>query len=86
MVCLLFELRNRETAADSRAYTPVMYVNESLNQTISKSTAIALGHSGVPAVGNNTVASRLLEAGTSILWISTNVTKDVDLDCSGTIV
>ena len=30
-------------------------------------------------------ASRLLAAGTSTLWISTNVTKDADSDCSGTI-
>ena len=37
-------------------------------------------------VGDNTVASWLLAAGTSTLWISTNVTKDADSDCSGTIV
>ena len=48
---------------------PVMYVNRSLNQTklISKSTAITLDHCGVPAVGDNTVAFRLLVAGTSII-------------------
>ena len=34
---------------------------------------------------DNTLASRLLAAGTSTLWISTNVTKDADLDCLGTI-
>ena len=37
-------------------------------------------------MGDNTVASRLLAVGTSTLWISTNVTKDADSDCSGTIV
>ena len=37
-------------------------------------------------VGDNTVASLLLAAGTSTLWISTNVTKDADSNCSGTIV
>ena len=31
------------------------------------------------------MASRLLAAGTSTLWISTNVTKDADSDCPGTI-
>ena len=36
-------------------------------------------------MGDNTVASRLLAAGTSKLWISTNVTKDADTDCAGTI-
>ena len=36
-------------------------------------------------VGDNTVAYRLLAAGTSTLWISTNVTKDADSDCSWTI-
>ena len=36
-------------------------------------------------VGDNTVATQLLAAGTSTLWISTNVTKDADLDCSRTI-
>ena len=45
---------------------------------------IALSNT-VPAVGDNTVGSRLLAAGTSTLWISTNVTKDADSDCSGTI-
>ena len=35
----------------------------------------------VSAVGDNTVASRLLAASTSTLWISTNVTKDADSDC-----
>ena len=39
----------------------------------------------MPAVGDNTVASRLLAVGTSILWISTNVTKDADSDCSWSI-
>ena len=56
------------------------------SDSISKSTAIAFGHCGVPAVGDNTVASRLLAAGISTLWISTNVTKYADSDCSGTIV
>ena len=37
-------------------------------------------------MGDNTVASRLLAAGTSTLWISTNVTKDADSHCSGTMV
>ena len=37
-------------------------------------------------MGDSTVASRLLAAGTSTLWISTNVTKDADSECSGTIV
>ena len=46
---------------------------------------IALGHCVVPAVGDNIVASQLLAAGTSTLWIFTNVTKDADSDCSGTI-
>ena len=36
-------------------------------------------------MGDNTVTVRLLAADTSTLWISTNVTKDADLDCSGTI-
>ena len=36
-------------------------------------------------VGANTVASRLLASIASTLWISTNVTKDADSDCSGTI-
>ena len=54
VVYLPFELTNRETAADSRAYTPV---TELESDSISKSTAIALGHCGVPAVGDNTVAS-----------------------------
>ena len=45
-----------------------------------------LGHCRVPAVADNTVASWLLAAGTSTLWISNNVTKDADSDCSGTIV
>ena len=39
----------------------------------------------MPIVGDNTVESLLLAAGTSTLWISTNVTKDADSDCSGTI-
>ena len=36
-------------------------------------------------MGDNTVASQLRAAGTSTLWISTNVTKDADSDCSWTI-
>ena len=36
-------------------------------------------------VGDNTVATWLLVAGTSTLWISTNITKDANSDCSGTI-
>ena len=36
-------------------------------------------------VGNKTVASWLLVACISTLRISTNVTKDADSDCSGTI-
>ena len=36
-------------------------------------------------MSDNTVAFQLLVAGTSTLWISTNVTKDADSDCSGTI-
>ena len=36
-------------------------------------------------MGDNTMVSLLLAAGTSTLWISTNVTKDADSECSGTI-
>ena len=36
-------------------------------------------------VGDNTVATRLLAADTSTLLIFTNVTKDADSYCSGTI-
>ena len=36
-------------------------------------------------VGENTVLSRLLAAGTSTLWISTNVAKDAYSDYSWTI-
>ena len=79
MVCLPFELRNWETAADSRAFTPVIRLNFKVN------CDRAWPLQKVPVVGNNAVASRLLSADTSTLWISTNVTKDADSDCSGTI-
>ena len=40
-------------------------------------------------MGNNTVASQLLVAGTSTLWISTTITKHVEgtaaSDCSETV-
>ena len=36
-------------------------------------------------MGDNTVVFWLLAAAMSTLWISTNVTKDADSDCSGTI-
>ena len=36
-------------------------------------------------VVDSTVASQLLATGTSTLWISSNVTKDADSDCSATI-
>ena len=83
MVCLPFNLRNLETAADSGAG----YVCESKpeSDSISKSTAIAFRHCRVPVVGDSTVATQLIAAGTSTLWVSTNVTKDADSDCSGTI-
>ena len=85
MVCLPFEFSfsNRETAAD--------YVCESETESnsISKLTAIALGRCRMPAVSYNTVAFRVLAAGTSTLCISATVTKDVKgttaSDCSGTI-
>ena len=79
MVCLPFELRNQGLHAG--------YVCESEpdSNSILKFTVIVLDHCRVPAVGDNTVAFRLLAAGTSTLWISTNVTKDADSDCSGTI-
>ena len=38
---------------------------------------ITHGHCSVPVVGDNTVASWLLEPGTSTLWIST-IAKDVE--------
>ena len=86
MVCLPFELRNWETAADSRAYTPVMYVNRSLNQTEFRSQPRSrLTTAECQRLGDNTVSFRLLATGTPTLRICTNVTKDADSDCSGII-
>ena len=78
MVCLPFELKNRETTAESRAYARIR-----LNFDVYLDRAWPLQR--VPAMGGNTVVSLLLAAVTSTLWISTNVTKDADSDCSGTI-
>ena len=65
---------------------PVMYVNRSTNQTKFRSLPQLRLATAVPVVGDNTVASRLLilAAGTSTLWMSTNATKDAELDCSWT--
>ena len=78
MVCLPFEFsfNNGETAAVVHA--DYVCESEPESNSISKSTAIARGHCRMPMVGNNTVVSQLLAAGTSTLCISATVTKDVE--------
>ena len=86
MVCLPFEFSFsiQETAVDSRAYTPIMHANRSPNQTqfrCQPRSRMATAECQRWA----TIRFRLLAAGTSTLWISTNVAKDADSDCSRTI-
>ena len=72
--------------SDMNKYNYNYTQNQSLDPTLFRPRS-CISPGRVSALGDNTVATRLLGPGTSTLWIYATITKDVEgtaaLDCSG---